>query len=193
MKWPQCSTFSKDSTTPQNSEKDWLMRKCCIFICCGKPGTSVARALSHCLHKSNTNIVFSLFFTADHHLIASNPCSYCCGSLPCSMKVPWGGTDYHCSSWKSKPETNRKQIESPQTLVWLTDWQSRGMLQSNMSKIVICSALFRRVLWALRHSPTQCLSSPEGSAVHFLPAAWSSLPGYRNDIFPQLESFCPLC
>lgn len=77
--------------------------------------------------------------------------------------------------------------------VWLTDWQSQEMLQSNVSKIVKCSASVCRGLWALRHSPTQCLSTPEGRAGSSLPTAWISLPGYSNDIVPQLESHCTPC
>lgn len=64
------------------------------------------------------------------------------------------------------------------------------MLQSNVSKIKKCSG---PVCGGLRHPPTQCLSTPEGRAGSSLFAASNSLPGYSDDIVPQLESLCSPC
>lgn len=50
------------------------------------------------------------------------------------------------------------------------------------------------VLWALRHSPTMCPSTPQGRAGSPFPRAWMQLPGYSDDILPpQLKSCCPSC
>lgn len=64
------------------------------------------------------------------------------------------------------------------------------MLRSNVSKIKKCSSLVRG---GLRHPPTPCLSTPEGRAGSSLFAVSNSLPGYSDDIVPQLESLCSPC
>lgn len=145
---------------------------------------------STCLYKYSVSSVF----TAELHFIDSNPKLF----YSKVWLLQWYPSPF---KWNSN--------EREQMIISLHESQSRTQMEN-----IVCRKLEARcdsqvdshrrcsratwvrsrnvaprsagVLWALRHSPTQCLSTPEGRAGSSLPAAWLSLPGYSDDIVPQL-------
>lgn len=88
---------------------------------------------------------------------------------------------------QSRRQNGKHCLQETGSQVWLTDWQSREMLRSNMSKIVKCSASARRGFYELCVTHPHCACPPlrggEQEAPH--PQLSVSLPGYCDDLNPS--------
>lgn len=94
---------------------------------------------------------------------------------------------------KSKPETNGNTVRrKPEARCDSQIDSHRRCSAATYVRLWNVAPPSAGVLWALRHSPTMCLSTPQGRAGSPLPRASISLPGHRDDTAtPQLQSLCP--
>lgn len=148
-----------------------------------------------CFYLVRESVIF--VFTAEYHLhfIGNNTEQICCKFwlqqwmwLPHFNKGPVRPNRW----WKSKPETNGNAVRrKPEARCDSQIDSHRRCSAATYVRLWNVAPPSAGVLWALRHSPTMCLSTPQGRAGSPLPRASISLPGHRDDTAtPQLQSLC---